>query len=59
MSHLPTIEGKVIQGEGKGQKIGFPTINIPYNENNLEDATYEVEVVIDQKTYHGLFMIKT
>ncbi|KKR20141.1 MAG: Riboflavin biosynthesis protein RibF [Parcubacteria group bacterium GW2011_GWE2_39_37] len=48
--------GKVIQGEGRGKKIGFPTVNIDNQSLDLNHGVYLVEVFIgaDKNIYRGL-----
>ena len=50
-----SFRGEVIKGKGKGQKIGFPTINIHVPENKLMplDGVYMVKVMIRQKEFLG------
>lgn len=45
---------KQIKGEGRGHKIGFPTINLAVpSDLVLDDGIYAVWTVIDNKTYKG------
>ncbi|PIU77856.1 MAG: FMN adenylyltransferase [Candidatus Moranbacteria bacterium CG_4_10_14_3_um_filter_44_15] len=51
-----SISGKVIQGRGKGKKLGFPTINIELNEK-IGSGVYAGKVNIDNKEYKaGVFI---
>jgi len=38
MGHPYTLAGQVIKGEGRGQKLGFPTLNIQWPEEKLLPA---------------------
>ncbi|KKQ62063.1 MAG: Riboflavin kinase [Parcubacteria group bacterium GW2011_GWE2_38_18] len=45
--------GRVITGEGRGKKIGFPTANIDNQSLNLNYGVYLVELLIGaEKTYY-------
>jgi len=45
---------KQIKGHGRGQKIGFPTINLSIPEGLLlDDGIYAAWVVINNRTYKG------
>lgn len=45
---------KQIKGHGRGQKIGFPTINLEIpHDFVLDDGIYSAWVVIDNHTYKG------
>lgn len=55
-----TITGRVIRGDGRGAKLGFPTANIePFHEKKLVPAegVYFVEVEHEGKTYFGMLSI--
>jgi riboflavin kinase/FMN adenylyltransferase len=49
------ISGAVIKGKGRGQRLGFPTINILPPEHKLIplDGVYKVKVVIDKDEHLG------
>jgi riboflavin kinase/FMN adenylyltransferase len=49
------LRGEVTKGKGKGQKIGFPTINIRAPKNKLMplDGVYKVKVMIEEKEFLG------
>ncbi|HYD35670.1 MAG TPA: riboflavin kinase [Vitreimonas sp.] len=51
-----TYQGKVINGEKVGRKIGFPTANLDTlpSEENLNPGVYFGECVIDGHHYFGL-----
>lgn len=52
------ISGKVVQGKGKGKKLGFPTANIEL-ENEIESGIYAGVVVANGKKYRvGIFVGK-
>lgn len=50
------VRGRVVHGEKRGRKIGFPTANIEVNDNYLIPPTgvYAVSVIIDQQEYFGV-----
>ncbi len=50
-----SFQGEVIKGKGKGQKIGFPTINLHVPENKLMplDGVYKVRVTNLDKEFLG------
>lgn len=50
-----SISGTVIKGRGRGQTLGFPTINITAPEHKLIplDGVYKVRVVADRQEYLG------
>ncbi len=55
-----SVDGKVISGDKRGQKIGFPTANIKVeNTHKLIPAVgvYAVKVNIDFVTYYGMMNI--
>ena len=48
------ILSRQIKGEGRGHKVGFPTINLAVSPDLvLEDDIYAVWVVINDVTYKG------
>lgn len=54
------LQGKVIEGDKIGRKIGFPTANIQLNEPNKlvpMDGAYLVKVNIDKNLYQGMLNI--
>jgi riboflavin kinase/FMN adenylyltransferase len=46
----------VIKGDGRGTKLGFPTINIKVSDF-LKEGVFIVKVHIDNKLYYGLMHI--
>jgi len=50
-----SISGTVIKGRGRGQILGFPTINIAAPEHKLIplDGVYKVKLVADRQEYLG------
>jgi len=54
------LEGKVIEGHGRGKPLGFPTANIDYQAELLpKDGVYATKVEIDGLTYGGATNIGT
>lgn len=51
-----SLSGKIVYGTQRGQKIGYPTINILYENEKLIPAlgVYIAKVGIDDKTYEAL-----
>lgn len=55
-----SFSGKVVKGDMRGRKLGFPTANLEMTENDkLLPALgiYAVEVIIGGKKHHGLLSI--
>jgi riboflavin kinase/FMN adenylyltransferase len=51
------VYGKVVKGDGRGRKIGYPTANIkPENQNKLIPArgVYLVSSIINKNKYFGM-----
>ena len=47
-------KSKQIKGEGRGHKVGFPTINLDLtNDIHVDDGIYAAWVVIGSSTYRG------
>jgi riboflavin kinase/FMN adenylyltransferase len=48
------LSSKQIRGQGRGHKVGFPTINLVVPKDlSLDEGIYAVWVVIDGRTYKG------
>lgn len=47
-------KAKVIKGESKGHKLGFPTANLDKTDLPMNFGVYKVEAVIDDHRYFGL-----
>jgi FAD synthase len=44
---IAKISREVIHGEKLGRKLGFPTANISYTREDIEDAVFHLNIVID------------
>jgi riboflavin kinase/FMN adenylyltransferase len=51
------IVGKVIHGEGRGKKIGFPTANIDFTSWHCSTGVYGVRVYVNDAYYYGVMNI--
>lgn len=53
------LKGKVVKGDGRGKKLGFPTANIDLNFNYLvpKDGVYLTEIIVKGKAYKSLTSI--
>lgn len=50
-----TIEGKVINGNKIGRKIGFPTANILISDDNeCQNGVYAAQVIVDGQKYNAM-----
>ena len=51
--------GEVIHGDGRGKKIGFPTINVNYDKKKILPrlGVYGVKVLIEDKIYFGIMNV--
>ena len=49
-----SISGKIMHGDKRGSKIGFPTANIKLKPNILLGGVYAVSTYIDNKQYYGV-----
>ena len=49
-----SISGKIMHGEKRGSKIGFPTANIKLEPNILLGGVYAVSTFIGNKKYHAV-----
>lgn len=49
-------QAKVIKGQKRGKKLGFPTLNLdnPSLLEGFKGGVYAVEVSVDEKVYRGL-----
>lgn len=56
-----TFIGKVVGGEKRGRKLGFPTMNIELAADyiSLQNGVYVVETVIDGDYYYGVMNVGT
>ena len=56
LGYAYNISGLVIDGQKKGREIGFPTANLKTSEEIVipSQGVYAVEILIDQKWYHGV-----
>ncbi len=55
---LYKITGRVIEGDGYGRKIGFPTVNLNANTNNLpKDGVYAGTAELEKQTYRAGIVI--
>ncbi len=55
-----SLEGKVVNGDGRGKSIGFPTANIqPLSNNKLipAEGVYFVHVNLEEQKYYGMLNI--
>jgi len=61
MGYYPFVEGRVVTGDRRGAKLGFPTANINPEEGILIPAhgVYSVEVEVDGDYYIGVANIGT
>ena len=60
LSYFYRLEGKVIEGERIGSKIGFPTANLEINDKNKiipGEGVYAAWVYFKQKKYGGMVYI--
>jgi len=48
------IEARVVKGAQRGQKFGFPTLNIPIRENFALHGVFAVQVLVEQIRYNGV-----
>ncbi len=47
-------KAKVITGEGRGRRLGFPTANLDKTDLDIEHGVYLVEAMINNRLYKGL-----
>ena len=50
------IEGEIIRGDGRGELLGLPTVNISLQNDKsfIKQGVYYTQVLIDEKSYTGL-----
>lgn len=51
------IQGLVIHGRKIGRKLGFPTANIDFHDEQLENGVYGVRVLLNEKEYTGIMNV--
>ena len=52
------ISGKVIHGDGYGKKLGFPTVNLEVNNQELpEMGVYAGDAILENKKYKAGIVI--
>jgi len=49
------ISGEVIHGEKLWRQLGFPTANIAYENDDIENAVYLLNIIIDWEIYSGMW----
>jgi len=49
------IYGEVIHGEKLGRKLGFPTANISYTWDDIEDSVYFLNIIINNTIYSWMW----
>ncbi len=61
LGHFYFLTGKVIEGAGRGRKLGFPTANLEISPEKLIPASgvYAVKVYLEKKEFHGVMNIGT
>lgn len=50
------IEGEIVRGDGRGETLGLPTVNISLQSDKqfIKQGVYSSKVIIDEKSYTGL-----
>jgi riboflavin kinase/FMN adenylyltransferase len=48
------IHGEVIHGEKLGRQLGFPTANIAYEHDDIENSVYFLNIIVDCVMYSGM-----
>lgn len=51
-----TIKGQVIHGKKRGKKMGFPTINVPLDQE-ISEGIYVSQTTIDSIVYNSLTFV--
>jgi len=51
---MKKIKGVVIHGNALGRTIGFPTANIAYSENDIEESVFHLNIVLWKKIHQGM-----
>ncbi len=51
---MKSFEAKVIAGDGRGKKIGFPTANLDKTDLDIDFGVYLAAVRVEGKNYCGL-----
>ncbi len=60
LGRFPKLSGRVVPGEGRGRRLGFPTANILTNcEFRLKKGVYIGEVIIKEKQLPALLYVGT
>jgi riboflavin kinase/FMN adenylyltransferase len=60
LGRYPLLEARVVKGDKRGRKLGFPTANLLLNyEFKLGHGVYIIETEINEKSYHGLLYVGT
>jgi drug/metabolite transporter (DMT)-like permease len=49
-----SFSARVINGVGRGEKLGFPTINLDKQDLSIDTGVYLTEVAVDEKNYTAL-----
>ena len=60
LGRFPEFKGKVVPGEGRGRKLGFPTANVLTDHVfQMKKGVYIGEVIIKEKQMPGLLYVGT
>jgi riboflavin kinase/FMN adenylyltransferase len=60
LGRLYTFKGKIVRGDGRGKKLGFPTANISVKENDKlipAKGIYAAECVVENEKHFGLLSL--
>ena len=52
---MKNIIGDVIHGEKLGRELGFPTANISYSKNDIDDSVFHINIIIDGVIYRWMW----